>query len=235
VARFVLVPGFWLGAWAWDEVAGLLRADGHDVQALTLPGLESAHADRSAIRLDDHVDAVVRVLEGGRDEPSILVGHSGAGAVIYAATDRAPALVQRGVYVDSGPLPDGASVGFPTASDASEIPLPSWAELVDNGTSIDGLSEDQLAEFRSRAVPHPAGPARDPLQLVDPRRFQVPVTMITSEFPAEQVRQLTAEGHPYFAELPHLDVTIVDLPTGHWAMWSRPDDLATELLRAAAG
>ncbi|MBA3567312.1 MAG: alpha/beta hydrolase, partial [Actinobacteria bacterium] len=48
-APIVLVPGFWLGAWAWDEVAAALRADGHDVTALTLPGLESADADRSAI------------------------------------------------------------------------------------------------------------------------------------------------------------------------------------------
>ena len=45
----ILVPGFWLGAWAWDEVAEALRADGHDVTALTLPGLESADADRSSI------------------------------------------------------------------------------------------------------------------------------------------------------------------------------------------
>jgi hypothetical protein len=57
--------------------------------------------------------------------------------------------------------------------------------------------------------------------------------MISSSFPAEQVRQLAAAGHPYFAELPHLDVTIVDLPTGHWPMGSRPADLAGELLRAA--
>jgi hypothetical protein len=28
-APIVLVPGFWLGAWAWDEVAGLLGAEGH--------------------------------------------------------------------------------------------------------------------------------------------------------------------------------------------------------------
>ena len=54
----VLVPGFWLGAWAWDEVAAALRADGHDVTALTLPGLESADADRSSITLTDHVDAI---------------------------------------------------------------------------------------------------------------------------------------------------------------------------------
>ena len=50
-APIVLVPGFWLGAWAWDEVADALRADGHEVTALTLPGLESADADRS----DGHV------------------------------------------------------------------------------------------------------------------------------------------------------------------------------------
>ena len=54
----ILVPGFWLGAWAWDEVAATLRADGHDVTALTLPGLESADTDRSAIAMSDHVDAI---------------------------------------------------------------------------------------------------------------------------------------------------------------------------------
>jgi hypothetical protein len=37
-APIILVPGFWLGAWAWDEVASDLRAAGHDVTALTLPG-----------------------------------------------------------------------------------------------------------------------------------------------------------------------------------------------------
>ena len=44
-APIILVPGFWLGAWAWDEVADELRTGGHDVTALTLPGLESADAD----------------------------------------------------------------------------------------------------------------------------------------------------------------------------------------------
>ena len=32
-APIVLVPGFWLGAWAWDEVVAALRGDGHDVAA----------------------------------------------------------------------------------------------------------------------------------------------------------------------------------------------------------
>jgi hypothetical protein len=45
----ILVPVFWLGAWTWDEVAATLRAEGHDVTALTLPGLESADTDRSSV------------------------------------------------------------------------------------------------------------------------------------------------------------------------------------------
>ena len=44
-APILLVPGFWLGAWAWDEVVADLRADGQYVTALTLPGLESADTD----------------------------------------------------------------------------------------------------------------------------------------------------------------------------------------------
>ena len=54
-APIILVPGFWLGAWAWDEVADILKGDGHDVTAITLPGLESGDADRSGITFADHV------------------------------------------------------------------------------------------------------------------------------------------------------------------------------------
>ena len=36
MSTFVLVPGMWLGGWAWDEVADRLRADGHVVRQVTL-------------------------------------------------------------------------------------------------------------------------------------------------------------------------------------------------------
>ena len=31
MSTFVLVPGFWLGAWAWQDVTAALRAAGHEV------------------------------------------------------------------------------------------------------------------------------------------------------------------------------------------------------------
>lgn len=86
-APVILVPGFWPGAWAWDEVASILRADGHDVTALTLPGLESADVDRSAITFSDHVDAIVDAV-GSADTPVVLAVHSASGFSGYAASDR---------------------------------------------------------------------------------------------------------------------------------------------------
>ena len=101
-APIVLVPGFWLGAWAWDEVVPLLHAEGLEVTALTLPGLESQDADRSSITLSDHVDAICdAVRAAGR--PVVLAVHSGTGFSGYAATDRIPELIATMVYVDSAP------------------------------------------------------------------------------------------------------------------------------------
>ena len=119
-APIVLVPGFWLGAWAWDEVAAALRADGHDVTALTLPGLESADADRSAITMSDHVDAICEAVEAA-GAPVVLAVHSGAGAPGYAVTDRIPEQIAAMVYVDTGPAKGALDPEF----DAVEHPLPS--------------------------------------------------------------------------------------------------------------
>src|SRR5256885_14661581 len=102
----VLVPGFWLGEWAWSEVAQILRADGHDVTALTLPGLESVSTDRSGITLADHVDAIVDACESAAtraDAPVVLAVHSASGFSGYAASDRIPERIAAMVYVDTAP------------------------------------------------------------------------------------------------------------------------------------
>src|SRR5512144_2404402 len=98
----ILVPGFWLGAWAWDEVAAALRTGGHDVTALTLPGLESADADRSSITLRDHVDAICDAVEAA-DAPVVLAVHSASGFSGYAASDRVADRIAAMVYVDTAP------------------------------------------------------------------------------------------------------------------------------------
>src|SRR5512132_4030379 len=118
-APIVLVPGFWLGAWAWDEVATALRADGHDVTALTLPGLESPDADRSTITMSDHVDAICEAVEAA-EAPVVLAVHSGTGFAGYAASDRVPERIAAMVYVDSAPGTGAMNADF----EGVEMPLP---------------------------------------------------------------------------------------------------------------
>lgn len=91
--------------------------------SLTLPGLDAVDTDRSAVTFDAHVRAVVDAVSDS-DERTVLVVHSGAGPVGYAVTDRIPDRVARIVYVDSGPMPDGAALRPDLASDVIEIPLP---------------------------------------------------------------------------------------------------------------
>ena len=219
-APIVLVPGFWLGAWAWDEVAGELRATGHHVTALTLPGLESADADRSAIGLSDHVEAIAHAVREA-PAPAVLAVHSGTGFSGYAASDRVPEAIAAMVYVDSAP-------GIPPldpAFEGPEKPL-NWEELSAE-ENLDGLSEEQLRTFRERAVPEPGGVLRDAIELTDEARRDIPSTMICTGFTSEQYREAAKEGYPWLAGLAELrDVTWVDLPTSHWPMWSRPRELA---------
>src|SRR5918998_2537704 len=132
-APIILVPGFWLGAWAWDEVAAALRADGHDVTAMTLPGLESPDADRSSITLSDHVDAICdAATAAGR--PVVLAVHSGAGGAGYAASDRIPEQIAAMVYVHSGP----ATGAFEPEIEGAEKPM-SWEQLSEQ-ENLDGIS-----------------------------------------------------------------------------------------------
>jgi pimeloyl-ACP methyl ester carboxylesterase len=220
-APIVLVPGFWLGAWAWDEVAGTLRADGLEVTAVTLPGLESIDADRSAITLNDHVDAIcTAVRASGR--PVVLVVHSAAGAPGYAVTDRMPELIAAMVYVDTAP----AKGAFDPKFTATELELPSKEELEQN-ENLEGLSLEQLDTFRRRAIPQPGAALRDALELTNEARRDVASTIVCTGYTSAQFKEFAKQGHAWIAGLPELrNVTYVDLPTSHWPMWSRPKDLA---------
>jgi pimeloyl-ACP methyl ester carboxylesterase len=221
-APIVLVPGFWLGAWAWDEVAAALRADGHEVTAVTLPGLESADADRSAITMSDHVDAICEAVRAA-GAPVVLAVHSGTGFPGYAASDRVPERIAAMVYVDSAPGIGAMDPDF----DGVELPLPSPEELAAD-ENLDGLSEEQLETFRQRAVPQPGGVLREAAELTNDARLDIPSTVICTGFPSEQVKAYAKEHNPaWLGGLAELrDVTYVDLPTSHWPMWSRPRELA---------
>jgi pimeloyl-ACP methyl ester carboxylesterase len=230
--NIILIPGFWLDGASWDAVAEPLRAAGHTVHALTLPGKESLAADRTGISLRDHVNAVVAVVDS-LPPGVILVGHSGGGAIAHAVVDARPEAIARVVYVDSGPLGNGGVINDELPVVNGEVPLPDWSvfEAEDLVDLDDGLRE----RFRQIAIPEPLGVTSDKQVLSDERRYAVPVTVICCEFTAAAMRSWIDAGSPFTAELARItDYELVDLPTGHWPQLTKPRELAESILEAVS-
>jgi pimeloyl-ACP methyl ester carboxylesterase len=230
----VLVPGLWLDGSSWKEVVPFLEHEGHRPQPVTLPGLESADADRSEITLADQVAAVVAVIDASRpDQKVLLVGHSAGCGIAYAALDRRARRVARAVYIGGFPTPHGQTVAGGFRTEGGDLPLPDFADFDD--ADLTDLDEQARAAFRVRAIPSPARLTSDLQHLTDQSRYDVPTTMVCPEFRATDLQQWVADGEEPVAELARIaTVEYVDLPTGHWPQFTRPEQLARVLLDAAA-
>jgi pimeloyl-ACP methyl ester carboxylesterase len=233
----ILIAGHWLGAWAWDEVLEHLTPDHSRVIAITLPGLDGDDPNRAAKTLDDQAAAVLDVITQlgvSEDQPATLVAHSGANAPVSLVVDRHPDLVHRVVWVDSGPMATGSAFAPDLPEDLEELPLPAFGALAQQA-SLEGLSAEVLERFRARAVPEPGPVLRQRVELTNDARRKVRTTLVCCSIPSAQVLELARAGHAMFAEVANIEyLDVVDLPTGHWPMWSRPRDLAIAIQSAAS-
>lgn len=230
----ILIAGYWLGAWAWDDVLEHLPADRQRVIPLTLPGRDGQDPERTTRTIDDQAAAILKALNGFGGQPAVIVAHSGANVPVSVVLDRQPELVQRVVWVDSGPVASSSGDTPNSAAGMNELPLPSFDEL-EQQASLEGLSPQALERFRALAVPEPGPVVGQGIELTNDARHQVPTTLVCCSLSSAQVLEMARDGHPMFAEvalLEHMDV--VDLPTGHWPMWSRPRDLAQVIQSAAS-
>ena len=226
--RVILVPGMWLAADAWEDVVPLIHDAGHDARAITLPGQESPNAAAAGMTFEDWVDAVVEQIDAA-EEPVVLVGHSAAGAVVSVAADRRPDRVSAIVYVDSFPFPEGdyENDEFPAADGVIPFPPRSgFNEAMLRET--DGPAWDRLVEL---ARPVPGGIARTSYRFSSAARHRIPSTVIISEMAPEDLTDAIASGAPWAGELAALEqLRVVGLDTGHWAMLTRPRELARLIL-----
>ncbi len=244
MSTYILVPGFWLGGWAWRPVTDALRLRGHDVYPVTLTGLgDRSHLARPDIDLDTHIDDVAQLLRYEDLHDVVLVGHSYAGMVITGLADRFPERVSRLVYVDTGPLPDGmAQQDFETPEDraANEarvsgegagwlLPPPPWASLA---TGRPDVEADAVTTLVERAVPQPWATATTPAKLSGAWEG-LPRLGVLCSFGVDQVNAM-ASVVPAFRHMAGDAWRYVELPTWHWPMLSRPAELA-EILDAAEG
>jgi pimeloyl-ACP methyl ester carboxylesterase len=242
MTTYVLLPGFWLGGWAWDGVAARLRAEGHEVLALTPAGVAERSADAGAT-VESRVAELVEVLRGHRDV--VLVGHSGAGMVVVPAAERARDHVAQLVLVDTGPLPEGmAQLDFNPPDVRAWVekvlvehggwyPMPSRERFAEIGASTEGIDADEFERLHARATPEPVGTITGTARRAEPDRT-LPKTVIACSFTEAQARAAIEAGVPAFAEMGGPEWSFVELPTGHWPMFSEPAALAALLARIPA-
>ena len=64
MTTFVLVPGAWLGGWAWKKVVPLLEQKGHETHAVTLTGMgERVHLASKDVGIETAVQDVLNVIK----------------------------------------------------------------------------------------------------------------------------------------------------------------------------
>jgi pimeloyl-ACP methyl ester carboxylesterase len=226
----ILIPGLWLDGSSWDEVTPTLEEAGHHTQAVTLPGMESKEADRSGITRQDQVQAVVAAIDSV-DGEVVLVGHSAGAAIAHAAVDARPDRVARAIYVGGFPLGDGGGDpgGYPAEN--GEIPFPDWSGFEEE--DLADLDDDARARFLERAIPAPARASSDPQRLSDERRYDVPVTVISTEFSSETLQSwINRDLEPVREFTLIKEVEYIDLPTGHWPQFTKPEELARIILES---
>jgi pimeloyl-ACP methyl ester carboxylesterase len=244
MAAYVLVGGGWLGGWCWQRVARRLREERHDAYPVTLTGLgERVHLASPVVDLETHITDVVNLMEFEDLRDVVLLEHSYGGLVVAGAADRIPERISHLVYLDTAPLPDGASLieKFPPelrqriekqvgeAGDGWRFPIPPREELAEMA-SLEGVDEDHLRLLYSRATPQPFGTYTRPLRLENPAREGLPKLGILCSFSLERVKEMITSDNPSFREMAGPKWRFVELPTGHYPMFSRPDDLARVLL-----
>jgi len=223
----VLVAGLWLDGSAWDAVVPAIEALGHRPVPLTLPGQGDG---RRSATLDEQVAAVLAAIDASPGKP-LVVGHSAACTLAWLAADARPEKVAKVALIGGFPSASGRPYfdGFETADGV--LPFPGWGPF--EGPDSADLDEDTRRRIAAAAIPVPEGVVKGIVRLTDERRFGVPVVVVCPEFtPAEAREWIDAGAVPELAKAGHLE--LVDIDSGHWPMFTKPNELARLLAEVAA-
>ena len=221
--NIVLVHGAWADGSCWSGVAERLQAEGFQVRAPQFP----------LTSLADDVARLRQVLDF-QDGPTIVVGHSYGGQVITALGPDAQNVVGL-VYIAAFGLDAGESLG----ALLSQGPVtPALAHLFTDSRGFGWLSEDDFVDHfasgidptRARvlfAVQQPLASSAFTDVMGEPSWKALPSWYLVGQndeaIPPDAERQFAAR----------MGATTVDVPSGHLAMVSHPDEVAGLIEKAA--
>ena len=228
----MLVPGAWLGGWAWEKVADILKEKGNRAYPVTLTGMgERVHLATEDVGMETATQDVLNVMKYNDLDDVVLVGHSFAGKVAAAVADRAHDRAKKIIYVDAfrpeivrepqGGFDPTREFG-PPPKGSNAIPL--TEEIVDR------IGKDVVGESRTRmmlmATPWPIKLAKDPITLsenYDPAK-EAYVFCALSGDPVDEI---------IAGKWGKLNGPYKVMETGHWPMITKPEELAEDLVSLA--
>ena len=102
MATFLVAHGAWSAGWAWKKMRPRLRERGHELWTPTYTGLgERVHLASNDVKLDTHIEDILKVLEFEDLREVVLIGHSYGGMVATGVADRAPERIAQLIYLDA--------------------------------------------------------------------------------------------------------------------------------------
>jgi pimeloyl-ACP methyl ester carboxylesterase len=229
MTTFVLVPGAWLGGWAWKKVIPLLEQRGHQAHAVTLTGMgERVHLVSKDVGIETAVQDVLNVIKYNDLDDFVLVGHSFAGKVVAAVADRVHEKVEKVIYVDAfrpekvrtpqGAFDPAREFGPPPQG---RIAIPLTEEIIDHiGKDVIGSNRGWMM---SKATPWPIRLASDPITLS--RNYdEVKEAYVFCSLSGDPVEEIIA------GKWGKLDGPYKVIESGHWPMITKPVELADAIL-----
>lgn len=119
---FLLVHGSWHGAWCWEDVAPILRAQGHDVVTPDLPSHGNDRTPAWRTTLEGYARAIHDAARS-MNAPPVVVGHSMGGFAMTEAANRYPGAFAGLIYVCAFvPEPGETLLGIALADKQSTLP-----------------------------------------------------------------------------------------------------------------
>ena len=234
LSTIVLVHGAWADATAWQAVVPLLKAQGHEVIAVNLPGHGSDATSFANISLKSYTEVVKNAI--GDRKNVVLVGHSMAGLVISQVAEEIPAQIKELVYLAAYLPQNGESLLSLAKQDPDthigkylKIDEATGSAIVAKDGVIDVFAADapaQVGEYIANNIkPEPLAPLATPVTLTNGKFGSVKKVYIhtTNDHAVSLTLQKTmVKNSPVSNEY--------SLPSSHTPFISMPDKLAAILL-----
>jgi len=219
----VLVHGAWADGSSWSSVIERLQADGYRVTAPQFP-LTSLAADVARLR---------QVLDS-QECPTVVAGHSYGGQIITALGTDAPNVAGL-VYIAAFGLDEGESLG----ALLSQGPVtPALAHLFTDKQGFGWLSEDDFVHHFAADVDPVKAKVMYAVQqalagsaFTDLMGFPAWKSQPTWYLVASDDEAIPPDAERLFAS--RMGATTIEVPSGHVAMVSHPDEVA-RLIESAA-